>query len=80
VGFEALLSAGAIRHWGVSNFDIADMTELLRVPRGTGAKTDQVLYNLADRDIDWELSPWAQSIGLPRSCAVPPTRSPAARE
>ncbi len=27
-GFHALLAAGKIRHWGVSNFDVADLEEL----------------------------------------------------
>jgi len=64
-GFEALIAAGWIRHWGVSNFDIADMTELLRVPGGAQVETDQVLYNLNRRGIEWDLLPWAQSMGLP---------------
>jgi diketogulonate reductase-like aldo/keto reductase len=64
-GFEALLAAGWIRHWGVSNFDIADMTELLRVSGGAQVETDQLLYNLSRRGIESNLLPWAQSMGLP---------------
>src|SRR5205085_8974977 len=33
--FESLRRAGKIRHWGVSNFDVAAMQELWRVPGGT---------------------------------------------
>jgi diketogulonate reductase-like aldo/keto reductase len=32
--FETLIGAGKIRHWGVSNFDVADMEELLGLPDG----------------------------------------------
>jgi diketogulonate reductase-like aldo/keto reductase len=56
-GFAGLLNAGWIRHWDVSNVDIADMTELLRVHGGKRVETDQVLYNLAHRAIEWDLLP-----------------------
>ena len=41
--FETLIGAGKIRHWGVSNFDVADMEELLGLPDGGDVSTDQVL-------------------------------------
>jgi diketogulonate reductase-like aldo/keto reductase len=63
--FDTLLAAGRIRHWGVSNFDLGDMTELLRVHGGTGVECDQVLYNLSRRAIEYDLLPWCRSIGLP---------------
>lgn len=56
--FEALQKAGKIRHWGVSNFDINDMTELSRDPRGKACATNQVLYNLTRRGIEYDLLPW----------------------
>ena len=46
-GFEALIRAGKIRYWGVSNFDLADIEELWPLEIGPTAATDQVLYNLA---------------------------------
>lgn len=52
--FAALKSAGKIRHWGVSNFDMGDLRALGAVP---GA--NQVLYNLSRRGIEWELLPWS---------------------
>lgn len=55
--FEALQRAGKIRHWGVSNFDGDDMAALWSVPGGTAAATDQVLYNLGRRGIEWDLLP-----------------------
>jgi diketogulonate reductase-like aldo/keto reductase len=58
-GFLALQEAGKIRHWGVSNFDLADMELLVGLIAGGGeVQTDQVLYNLAHRGIEWDLLPW----------------------
>ncbi len=51
-GFCELIRTGLIRYWGVSNFDIADMSELVRLPGGDAVATDQVIYNLARRGID----------------------------
>ena len=36
--FEALIAAGTIRYWGVSNFDVEDMEELLALPGGTAMR------------------------------------------
>lgn len=63
--FEALKAAGKIRHWGVSNLDASDMDELVNVPGGGGVATNQVLYNLGRRGIEWDLLPWMQRRGVP---------------
>jgi diketogulonate reductase-like aldo/keto reductase len=63
--FEELERSGRIRHWGVSNFDVSDMNELMAIPGGRGVGTDQVLYNLARRGIEWNLLPACQRVGLP---------------
>jgi diketogulonate reductase-like aldo/keto reductase len=63
--FEDLERDGLIRHWGVSNFDIGDMAELIDVPGGRAVQTDQVLYNLAHRGIEWNLLPWCGRHGMP---------------
>jgi diketogulonate reductase-like aldo/keto reductase len=55
---EQLVSAGKIRRWGVSNFDVADMEELMRVPNGKNCVVDQVLYHLCSRGIEYDLLPW----------------------
>src|SRR6266542_883606 len=47
--FAALVADGKIRHWGVSNFDAADMDELFGLGGGTSVATNQVLYNLTRR-------------------------------
>lgn len=63
--FERLKAQGKILRWGVSNLDPADMEELLEVPGGRYCATDQVLYNLSRRGIEWDLLPWARAINLP---------------
>ena len=53
--FEALKAAGKIRSWGVSNFDVGDMAALARVENGGNCLTDQVLYHLGARGVEWRL-------------------------
>jgi diketogulonate reductase-like aldo/keto reductase len=66
-GFDTLRRDGKIRHWGVSNFDVDDMTELeSKVARaGAAVATNQVLYNLTRRGIEFDLLPWSRSRGIP---------------
>ncbi len=63
--FEALVSAGAIRYWGVSNFDVGDMEELFALPGGDACATNQVLYNLRRRGIEAGLLPWCGERDVP---------------
>jgi aldehyde reductase len=63
--FEALSKAGKIRYWGVSNLDLNDMKELVAVANGTHVATNQVLYNLQRRGIEWGLLPWLRDRGIP---------------
>jgi diketogulonate reductase-like aldo/keto reductase len=60
LAFERLKRQGKIRHWGVSNFDVADMNELDAVPAGRNCIANQVLYNLEQRGIEWRLLPQCQ--------------------
>jgi len=64
-GFERLLRAGRIRHWGVSNFHLADLAALVLVPGGEAVATDQLPYTLAERAIEYDVLPWCQRRGLP---------------
>lgn len=64
-GFEALIAAGKIRYWGVSNFDLADMEEVVSLPGGAAVATNQVLYNLSRRGIEWDLLPWLRERSIP---------------
>ncbi|HEX9086586.1 MAG TPA: aldo/keto reductase [Arthrobacter sp.] len=63
--FEYLERAGKIRHWGVSNFDVADLEDLMRLPGGQKVATDQVLYNLTRRGIEFDLLPRCVGRGIP---------------
>lgn len=63
--FRSLQERGLIRHWGVSNFDERDMADLAGVPGGDGVQTNQVLYNLTRRGIEFALLPRSRSRGLP---------------
>jgi diketogulonate reductase-like aldo/keto reductase len=64
-GFERLRAAGTIGSWGVSNFDLSDMQDLIDIPGGGEVSTDQVLYNLNYRGIEYDLLPWCERSGLP---------------
>lgn len=63
--FEALKAAGKIRHWGVSNFDTGDMQELSALPAGRNCQSNQVLYNLSRRGIEFDLLPWSRARSMP---------------
>lgn len=62
--FEALQRAGKIRHYGVSNLDLADMQELWAAPGGDACAVNQLLYNLGRRGIEWDLLPWLRQHGI----------------
>jgi len=64
-GFAELMTAGKIRHWGVSNLDIDDMEELAALPGGRECATNQVLYNLTRRGIEFDLLPWCRERHMP---------------
>jgi diketogulonate reductase-like aldo/keto reductase len=55
--FEQLRSAGKIRRWGVSNFDVEAMKELSAIENGSACSANQVLYNLENREIEFSLLP-----------------------
>jgi diketogulonate reductase-like aldo/keto reductase len=63
-GFETLKAQGKIRHWGVSNFDAVDMDEVFRTPGGANCVANQVLYNLGERGIEWDLFDRAEVYGF----------------
>jgi hypothetical protein len=54
-GFDTLVQDGKIRYWGVSNFDVADMEELVDLPGGSSVTTNQVIYNLTRRGFEYDL-------------------------
>ena len=63
--FESLKKAGKIRDYGVSNFDADDMEKAINLPNGKQIVTNQVLYNLARRGIEWDLLPWSRQHNIP---------------
>ncbi len=62
---ETLIQQGKIRRWGVSNLDYSDMQELSRVSGGKACATNQVLYHLGSRGIEFDLLPWCQQQAMP---------------
>ena len=61
--FEDLKKAGKILRWGVSNFDVEDISELEAVSKACAA--NQVLYNLMRRGIEFDL------VGMSRQRSMP---------
>lgn len=64
--FNALRRDGKILHWGVSNFDVDDMEELAAIEKKAGARvaTNQVLFNLMRRGVEYDLLPWCRARGI----------------
>jgi diketogulonate reductase-like aldo/keto reductase len=55
---ERLVETGKVERWGVSNFDVSDMEELVETKGGGHVFANQVLYNPARRGIEYDLLPW----------------------
>ena len=64
-GLQHLKQAGKILDYGVSNFDTDDMEEAESLPGGKEIVTNQVLYNLKRRGIEWDLLPWCKQRSIP---------------
>ena len=69
--FENLRAAGKIKRWGVSNFDVEDMKELLSLQDGRKCAANQVLYNLQNREIEFDLVPFLTSNIKPQTSHIP---------
>jgi diketogulonate reductase-like aldo/keto reductase len=63
--FATLKSRGLIRDFGVSNFDLSDLKEAWALQHGDEIATNQVLYNLQERGIEWDLLPSCQAQRVP---------------
>lgn len=66
---ERMQQAGKIVRWGVSNLDVDDLEEL--GPALGDCATDQVLYNLDNRGIEFDLLPFARQRGMPVMAYTP---------
>jgi len=70
--FEKLRDQGKIRRWGVSNFDVADMKEVVGLDgRASRCSANQVLYNLEERAIESGLLPWCRDRHIPIMAYAP---------
>jgi len=69
--FQFLKDKGSIREYGVSNFDVDDMEEAYALPGGDQIATNQVLYNLAYRGLEWALLPQCRERGIPTMAYSP---------
>ena len=63
--FTTLRDRGSIRHYGVSNFDVDDLEEARALKDGADVATNQVLYNLEQRGVEWALLPWSRKQAIP---------------
>lgn len=62
---ETLIDQGKIGQWGVSNFDVDDLDELLTIVDSEQLATNQVLYNLSRRGIEYDMLPWSRTHSMP---------------
>lgn len=62
---QRLKQTGKIRDYGVSNFDTDDMSAALDLLNGEEIATNQILYNLTRRGVEWDLLPWCRSHHIP---------------
>ncbi|MEC6747264.1 aldo/keto reductase [Marinilactibacillus sp. XAAS-LB27] len=69
--FEELKRQGKIKNWGVSNFDLEDMQELLALEGGENCQTNQVLYHLASRGTEVVLQDYLKEKGIPMMAYCP---------
>jgi diketogulonate reductase-like aldo/keto reductase len=60
-GFESLIDAGKISSWGVSNFDVDGLEEILSIAGPGSIACNQVLYHLQERAIEHAVLPWCEA-------------------
>jgi diketogulonate reductase-like aldo/keto reductase len=61
--FDTLVRGGKILSWGVSNFDVADLDEVVTIAGAGHPACNQVLYHLQERAIEHAVLPWCQRHG-----------------
>lgn len=66
-----LQQEGKIRQWGMSNLDVDDMERILALPHGKDCAANQVLYNLKERGIEYDLMPWSEQHKMPVMAYTP---------
>lgn len=60
-GLQTLQADGKIRQFGVSNLDYDQMQRFYEISGGENTQVEQLLYNLDQRGIEYELLPWLQN-------------------
>lgn len=60
-----LQQEGKIQMWGVSNMDVDDMERFYAIPNGRNCASNQVVYNLANRGVEYDLLPWSAANKIP---------------
>lgn len=68
---QLMQKKGKIKRWGVSNFDLPDMKELLDLPGGDQVAANEDLYNLGSRGIEYSLLPWQRQQVIPLIAYTP---------
>lgn len=66
-----LQQEGKILQWGMSNLDVADLEHILSLPHGKECAANQVLYNLKERGIEYDLVPWSERHAIPIMAYTP---------
>ncbi len=69
--FEELVDEGMIVRWGVSNLDLKTMQRLEAIEGGEHCASNQLLYHLGSRGIEFDLLPWMQSRDMPMMAYSP---------
>jgi diketogulonate reductase-like aldo/keto reductase len=64
-GFDELQRSGKIRFFGVSNFDVPDLTEAISIAGPGRIACNQILYHLAERRIEHRVMPFCEKNGIP---------------
>ena len=62
--FDELVRSGKILSWGVSNFDVDDLDDVLKIVGSGKIACNQVLYHLGERAIEHAVIPWCRQNGV----------------
>jgi diketogulonate reductase-like aldo/keto reductase len=62
--FHSLVREGKILSWGVSNFDVDDLDEVVGIAGAGLPACNQVLYHLQERAIEHSVLPWCREHGI----------------